>query len=164
MSNQTTMAVTKAELEEAVIEFNQHSDRLPTAEKLLPVLEQFLTNRGPGAPGAQPRWRCFHCEEAFVEEDDARLHFGSSELHSPACQIDIAAFRAMERRMESYNAEDSEMHRQISRMQADHSLALIREEEKGYARGLEDAKKHPEELGLCAIVTNPAGASAVAPS
>jgi hypothetical protein len=33
-------------------------------------------------------------------------------------------------------------------MGADHAVALKREEERGYARGLADVRKHPEELGL----------------
>jgi hypothetical protein len=47
-----------------------------------------------------------------------------------------------------YQSEDTDLHREIYRMQADHATALRREEEKGYARGLEDAKKYPETIGL----------------
>jgi hypothetical protein len=39
-----------------------------------------------------------------------------------------------------YQGEDTELHREIQRLQADHAVALRREEEKGYARGLRDAK------------------------
>jgi hypothetical protein len=55
----------------------------------------------------------------------------------PACQIDVATYRAMEKRMVAYNAEDSDMHRQLAAMASKHGEALRREEEKGYARGLE---------------------------
>jgi len=47
-----------------------------------------------------------------------------------------------------YRAEDTELCRAMYSMAADHAEALIREEEKGYARGLADAKAHPETLGL----------------
>jgi hypothetical protein len=85
-------------------------------------------------------WRCFHCDEVFTDRDSAAEHFGKSERHQPACQIDIAEYRAMEARMEDYNNEDSEMHRQYWRMASDHQIALRREEEKGYAKGLADAR------------------------
>ncbi|OQD05521.1 hypothetical protein UE98_39195, partial [Burkholderia cenocepacia] len=57
------------------------------------------------------------------------------------CGIDIAEYRAMERRMAAYNEEDSELHRTIYGMQAQHQADLRREEEKGYARGLADGMK-----------------------
>jgi hypothetical protein len=91
------------------------------------------------------QWRCFHCDEVFQDETEARLHFGRSERQSPACQIDIAEYRAMEQRMVSYNDEDSDMHRQIYRMQNDHAQALLRVEEKGYARGLADGAPYLAE-------------------
>jgi hypothetical protein len=37
--------------------------------------------------------------------------------------------------------EDTELHREIYRLKADHATALRREEEKGYARGLRDARQ-----------------------
>lgn len=88
------------------------------------------------------KWRCFHCDEIFTTSEAATEHFGRSEYQKPGCQIDIAEYRAMEQRMKRYNEEDSDMHRQIYGMQSDHSQALLREEEKGYARGLVDAYKY----------------------
>ncbi|MCW3700401.1 hypothetical protein [Burkholderia cenocepacia] len=88
-----------------------------------------------------PIWRCFHCDEVFADVESATLHFGRSERQSPACGIDIAEYRAMERRMAAYNEEDSELHRTIYGMQAQHQADLRREEEKGYARGLADGMK-----------------------
>lgn len=82
------------------------------------------------------QWRCFHCDETFTDEAAARLHFGTSLMHSPACTIDVAEYRAMEARMKLYNEEDSDLHREIAGMQSTHRTALRREEEKGYARGL----------------------------
>lgn len=57
----------------------------------------------------------------------------------PACQIDMTDVRAMENQLRQYREEDTVLHREIHRMQADHAVALQREEEKGYARGLNDA-------------------------
>lgn len=91
------------------------------------------------------KWRCFHCDEAFTDEAAARDHFGRSERQSPACQIDAAEYRKMEARMLSYNEEDSEMHRQIYRMESAHAAALKAEEEKGYARGLTDGAPYLAE-------------------
>lgn len=101
-------------------------------------------------------WRCFHCDESFNDESSAALHFGTRISHDPACTIDVAKYREMEKRMESYNEEDAEIHRTMYAMQGRHREALIREEEKGYARGLADAKRFPEELGLMAKPDVPA--------
>lgn len=88
-------------------------------------------------------WRCFHCEESFTDKDAARLHFGTSEHHQPACQIDVAEYRAMEARMRAYNEEDTELHRDIHRLESKHAVERRSEEEKGYARGLRDSKSCP---------------------
>lgn len=95
-------------------------------------------------PQAEPKWRCFHCDEAFTEAEDAETHFGKSEHSQPACQIDAAEYRAMEERMRRYNEEDSDLHRTMYGMQSDHQTALQREEEKGYARGLKDGMVEPQ--------------------
>jgi NADH pyrophosphatase NudC (nudix superfamily) len=105
-------------------------------------------------------WRCFHCDEVFTDEAAAREHFGSYGpriISEPACQIDAAEYRAMELRMADYNAEDADIHRQMARMECEHKAALRREEEKGYARGLADAVKHPNDVVKC----KPGGCSAI---
>lgn len=96
-------------------------------------------------------WRCFHCDETFYTREDAQLHFGTTEMQSPACTIDVAEYRAMERRMVAYNEEDSAMHRSIYRLQSEHQLALQRAEEAGYAAGLRDcAQVRPNgSMGAC---------------
>lgn len=81
-------------------------------------------------------WRCFHCGETFTDSHAATLHFGTTEIQSPACAIDIAEYRAMEVRMRDYNNEDTELHREIASLRRKHAAELRREEEKGYARGL----------------------------
>jgi hypothetical protein len=97
-------------------------------------------------------WTCFHCGETFpgnlTGQRAAQLHFGASIHDEPKCQISAHHLRVMETDLRRYREEDTELHREIARMQADHAVALRREEEKGYARGLEDARKFPETLGL----------------
>lgn len=85
-------------------------------------------------------WRCFHCDAVFVDANKAEEHFGRSPIAEPACLIDISKFREMEVLREQYCAEDTDLHRQIQRMSADHEIALRRAEEAGYARGLRDAR------------------------
>lgn len=84
-------------------------------------------------------WRCFHCNDVFHDAQSAREHFGPSEYQEPACQIDIKKFREMECRDQRHAEEDTELHRIITGMRSDIDTALRREEEKGYARGLQDA-------------------------
>jgi hypothetical protein len=87
-----------------------------------------------------PRWRCFHCGEVFCNAEEAAEHFGTRQGADPACTIDVAKFREMEKRCALYAEEDTDLHRQIHRMSAEHQTALRREEEAGYARGLRDGR------------------------
>lgn len=84
-------------------------------------------------------WRCFHCDEVFNDSEQAALHFGTSQWHEPVCQVSPEKLRELEVQLALYREEDTDLHREIYRMQADHNTALRREEEKGYARGLADA-------------------------
>ncbi len=88
-------------------------------------------------------WRCFHCDESFTDATAAETHFGKSESSRPACQLDAAEYRAMEERMRRYNDEDSDLHREIHRIESRYQQALQREEEAGYARGLKDGGAVP---------------------
>jgi hypothetical protein len=88
-----------------------------------------------------PVYTCFHCKEEFITDEDAALHFGTSLAQVPACTIDAAEYRAMEERMRRYNEEDADIHREMHRMAGAHVTALKREEERGYAKGLEEAYK-----------------------
>ncbi|HEM8998852.1 TPA: hypothetical protein U2T46_000887 [Burkholderia cenocepacia] len=105
---------------------------------------KLITGRPVEQHEAAPIWRCFHCDEVFTDQESAALHFGTSERQSPACSIDVTEYRAMERRMHAYNEEDTDLHRTIHRLQAQHQTELRREEEKGYARGLADGSAQPE--------------------
>ena len=94
-------------------------------------------------------WRCFHCDQVFADRDEAMVHFGGSEIQTPACKINAVAYRDMERLVAVYMDEDTELHREVARLEARLAAETRRAEETGYARGLADASKHPEQLGLC---------------
>lgn len=93
-------------------------------------------------------WRCFHCDAFFTREVDAREHFGSSERQTPACQLKghehglIGIIREQEEALAHYRAEDSAMIQTWSHREAEHRLEVQRAEETGYARGVEDMKRH----------------------
>lgn len=97
-------------------------------------------------------WVCFHCGEhfpsTFAGQQAARHHFGDYPTEDPICRIPAKQFRATQDLLHWYQSEDTDLHREIARMQTDHAVALRREEEKGYARGLADAQKYPETIGL----------------
>jgi hypothetical protein len=98
------------------------------------------------------RWRCFHCDEVFIDETAAREHFGETLCADPACQIDMTDVRAMENQLRQYHEEDTVLHREIHALKADHAVALRREEEKGYARGLADGGSHETVVILRSLV------------
>ncbi len=88
-------------------------------------------------------WTCFHCGENFPGtmggQHQARMHFGQSVHSEPKCQISAYRVRQMEDQLRRYREEDTDLHRELRRMESDHLTALRHEEEKGYARGLADA-------------------------
>jgi hypothetical protein len=95
-------------------------------------------------------WRCFHCGETFTirQAIDARDHFGSTNLATPACLMRVPGeyrllrvLRKAERRLQAYQQQDTELHQTIHAMVADHQVALLCAEEEGYARGLSDGMK-----------------------
>ena len=90
-------------------------------------------------------WRCFHCCEEFTDRESAALHFGTHEHQEPACLINIAKFREMEALQLRYVDEDADVHRAMRRMESGHQQALRRAEEDGYAKGLVDAVKYPQD-------------------
>lgn len=107
----------------------------------------------PLEPGTAPQngWTCFHCGEHFgpyvLGQVRARAHFGACQDATPACQIKGAdergllyALRRAEEELERYRVDDSDKDREIHGLIADHAVALRREEEKGYERGVKDAR------------------------
>lgn len=106
---------------------------------------EIAAERAGEASGVLDWWRCFHCDEAFTDAESAALHFGTQEHQEPACLIDIAKFREMEALQLRYLDEDADVHRTMRRMETDHQQALRRAEETGYAEGLVDAVKYPQD-------------------
>lgn len=98
-----------------------------------------------------PTWRCFHCDEVFATEADAGLHFGRSEYDKPVCQFDAEHIRWMEAQHRRNVDDDSEALRTVRSLLNEHEDLRRKAEELGYARGLADAKKHPEDLGLATL-------------
>jgi hypothetical protein len=94
-------------------------------------------------------WRCFHCDEVFTDEVTAKDHFGYDMLAEPGCKLNqiegglLGILRRQEDRLDAYHREDTASYREFYSLGADHSQALRREEEKGYARGLADARAAP---------------------
>lgn len=91
----------------------------------------------------EPRgpWRCFHCDEVFTDEESAEAHFGESMCAEPFCQMTAEEMRELQLEVYRYRNEDTELHREIRKLETDHAIALRRAEETGYARGLKDARE-----------------------
>lgn len=105
-------------------------------------------------------WRCFHCGDTFTKAQErwAREHFGDDQDATPVCKIRLAGesalislLRKQERELARYRAEDSATLRALYSMQADHGTALRREEERGYEKGVADARK----FGPCDVCAPP---------
>lgn len=94
-------------------------------------------------------WRYFHCGDTFTlaQKRWAAEHFGRRQDQEPVCLIRSAgegmllnALRHAEDELAGYHEEDGRIIRSMCAMQADNVQALLREEEKGYARGVADAR------------------------
>ena len=86
-------------------------------------------------------WRCFHCDEVFIDIESARVHFGGNGISYPLCQFSQVKIRDMENELRKYREEDTDLHRQIANLHSSHAQALMRSEELGYAKGLADGRK-----------------------
>ena len=95
-------------------------------------------------------WRCFHCGDAFTKAQEhwAREHFGADQDALPVCQMRVPGehhlltiLRKLEAELRRYREEDTDLWRSLYAMSADHAQALRREEERGYEKGLRDARK-----------------------
>lgn len=108
----------------------------------------YSPSRSTAVTSRAVHWRCFHCGDTFTraQERHAREHFGGDERAEPICLIRSAgegalltALRNAQEELAGYRAEDSIILRAMSAMAADHRVALRREEESGYAKGMRDA-------------------------
>jgi hypothetical protein len=99
-------------------------------------------------------WRCFHCDEVFTDPAEAELHFGETQFAEPLCQETLTAadLRELQKELSTYRQEDTDLHRQLRSMEADHLTALRREEEKGYARGIAQLPAHELVEALAFLV------------
>lgn len=95
-------------------------------------------------------WRCFHCGDTFTlaQERHARDHFGAEESALPVCQMRLPGehhllniLRKQEAELRAFYAEDTELWRALYAQAADHAQALRLEEERGYAKGVADARR-----------------------
>ena len=100
---------------------------------------------------ATKQWRCFHCDEVFTGRKFAAQHFGFQCDTIPACQIKaheghlVTYIRRLENENARHRQEDSDVLRSIMTLEADHRQELIRSEEDGYNKGVQDARAHPAE-------------------
>jgi len=98
-------------------------------------------------------WQCFHCGEVFESVASASNHFGIDQFKEPGCLIKVkyGEERGLEIELRKVEQERDELQFKISNesteadlkmqsMQGQHQIALRREEEKGYARGLDDGR------------------------
>lgn len=122
------------------------------------------TDEADTYPTPKHGWVCFHCGEAFpgnfAGSRAAREHFGALPDAIPGCRLRMRAgeksllrrIRWLEGELSELRArvaaEDTDKDRTLYAMAADHSQALIREEEKGYARGVADVRKEAGESCL----------------
>lgn len=92
-------------------------------------------------------WRCFHCDEVFMDEDEALLHFGSSECSEPACRIKaherglVKKYRELEDELSKWQAEFAEEQLIFYRNSSRRTQSIIDAEEAGYAQGVADGRK-----------------------
>lgn len=144
-----------------LLEWIEHAyqECLDQAVYLKRAMEELQTGKnvtGWDEPQSEPakEYRCFHCGEVF-DATGAAEHFGTQMITFPACTIDVAEYRRMEEQTRQYREEDTDLHKQIHALNAEMLEKVRRAEEDGYARGLRDAKAHPEELGLQPIAEVP---------
>lgn len=98
-------------------------------------------------------WRCFHCGDVFRTSRHAASHFGLDELQTPGCVAVLRhgeghlldRIRDLEEQLARYRNEDSDLMRYYHTKMADHAQALIREEERGYNKGVRDGRAYPQE-------------------
>ena len=94
-------------------------------------------------------WTCFHCGENFTTVGGAQDHFGADPSKQPGCllKVSLGAERGLLMKLrqledeltELYRrraSEDTDLHRELYRLQSRHSDALRQAEELGYERGL----------------------------
>lgn len=97
------------------------------------------------ADSGKQEWRCFHCDDIFTDREAAADHFGiqiDGLADEPGCKLNqteggiLKMLREANAELAKYRQEDDAQTRMFYALGAEHTVALRREEEKGYARGL----------------------------
>lgn len=106
---------------------------------------------------AELPWRCFHCDEVFADQKAAQEHFGIDEMTSCAGCIEkvnggeiglLRRVRDLEQQLIPYLSESDAVSNYVAGKMTAHAQALIREEERGYDKGVQEAKA--EYAAACA--------------
>lgn len=93
------------------------------------------------------KWRCFHCDTVFTNPAHAAEHFGRGETSTPACKLThseghlIAYIRKLEAENHQHRLEDSDILRAMYAAEAEWREKVRRAEERGYDRGVQEAKR-----------------------
>ncbi len=91
-------------------------------------------------------WRCFHCDEVFTNRKYAAEHFGVDQTAEPACKLShseghiLTALRKAQEELDRYRAEDNDILRAYTCLEAEKAEAVRKAEELGYDRGVRDMK------------------------
>lgn len=99
-------------------------------------------------------WQCFHCGEIFTTVGGASDHFGADPTKEPGCliKVKVGDERGLEMELRKVEGErdllrfqiangTTEIENSVQEMLTNHRIALRKEEEKGYAKGLDDGRK-----------------------
>lgn len=97
-------------------------------------------------------WRCFHCDEVFTDAACAELHFGKYQDCEPICTVGAARYRDLEDQLADYRSEADAASKTFYEMGARHAGLERRAEEKGYERGLRDARAAEPPQAVAHIV------------
>lgn len=96
-------------------------------------------------------WTCFHCGDTFMDEGQARIHFGCDEGAIPGCILRmqpgehglLRKMRELEKQLAEVTyqlfEQDSATDRYLANIESEHASAVTRAEEASYAKGLRDA-------------------------
>jgi hypothetical protein len=109
---------------------------------------------------ARKQWRCYHCDELFSNLRCAAVHFGADESATTACLLSherhlVEHIRNLENQPTSYRTESDNVLKSIMALEADHRQALMREEEKGFTRGLCAGRRYGSQVTMPASLETP---------
>ncbi len=100
---------------------------------------------------AAKTWRCFHCDTLFTNPKHAAEHFGRDEGATPACKLShseghlVTYIRKLEAEVETHRREDTDLLRAILSLEAECHEKVRRAEERGYDKGVQEAKRMFEQ-------------------